>query len=206
MKQLAVLCLLIATFCAQAEMSSNAERLRIGNARSALEAGFLRDEKDCYQKFLVNSCLEKIKSRRRDAMDDLRRQEILLNEQERKFKAAEQVKKTEEKQTLEEQQQAADLRSRALKDFDVRLARDEQKTTTRTMALAGAKSSEAAAKNRAKNAQDKQAARLDRQAGAAEELTKYNQRVAKALERQARFANEKANQSKPSAQPLPVPD
>ena len=36
-----------------------------------------------YQRFAVNSCLDNVNERRREAMANLRRQEIVLNEQER---------------------------------------------------------------------------------------------------------------------------
>lgn len=205
MKKTIALFLLIATFAAWAQSSSEASRLQISNTRTQLEAGFVLEDTACYKKFLVNNCLEEVTARRRAVMANLRSQEIVLNEQDRKIKAAEQLKKTEDKSSAAKKQQAADSRNQALKDSSERVARDLEKNAARVTSQTNAKVSADTAKSRAKDAQDKQASRVAKQAAAAEELNKYNQRLAKAQERATRLAKEKAGQTKPPAAPLPVP-
>jgi flagellar biosynthesis GTPase FlhF len=68
------------------------ERQRINAERSKLQGGFLAEDIACYKKFAVNSCLEKVNERRREAMADLRRQEILINDQERRSNFAKRKK------------------------------------------------------------------------------------------------------------------
>lgn len=205
MKNLIPLMLLIASFLAQAQLSNDAERLRIANARVDLEAGFAREDAACYKNFLVNNCLNEVMRRRRAAVADLSRQELTLNKEDRTVKAAEQVKKTENKVSLENQQKAVDKRLKALDDFDARKVRDQEKTAAQATAKSNEKTSLNAAEGRLKSVQEKQASRSAKQTATAEELKKYNERLAKAQERQVRLANDKASQTKPLAQPLPVP-
>ena len=204
MNKLFVLVLLFVSFAVQSQTSNDAERQRNSNERSVLEAGFSSEDTACYKKFLVNRCLDDVKARRGEALADLRRQEILLNDQERKAKGAEQIKKTEDKDSPEKQQQAADKRTDALKDSDDRVAKDQQKATDRATATANEKSKLKEAATRTKNAQDKQTSRAAKQATTPDEVKKYQQRLKKAQDRQARLAKEKASQTKPSAAPLPV--
>jgi len=209
MKKWIVLTLLMAGFGVKAQTSSNsssdAERLRINADRSKLESAFALEDTACYTRFLVNNCLDEVKVRRRDALADLRRQEILLNDEARKAKAADQLQKTEVKSSPEKLQQEADKRAQAVKDFEDRMARDKQKNADREALQAGEKAKSDAAAGRIKSNQDKASGRAARQTLEAEELRKYNQRVELAKERQARYAREKASQTKAPAQPLPTP-
>jgi len=209
MKKWLVLTLLMACFGLKAQTgtgsSSDAERLRISADRSRLEAAFAVEDTACYKRFLVNNCLDEVKVRRRDALADLRRQEIVLNDEARKAKAAEQLQKIEDKSSPEKLQREADERAQAVKDFEDRMARDKQKNTDREVLQAGEKAKSDAAAGRIKSNQDKGAGRAAKQTLEAEELRKYNQRLKQARERQARYAREKASQTKAPAQPLPTP-
>ena len=91
MKKWLVLTLLL--FCmgvnAQSKGGSliDAERLRISADRERLNAAFAIEETACYQRFFVNNCLDEVKARLDDGLADLRRQEIVLNEESRQAKA-----------------------------------------------------------------------------------------------------------------------
>ena len=101
MNRLAVLliafCLAAAAQAQQDEASLAAERARLGNERARVDAEFKAEEKACYGKFAVNDCLAAAKSKRRQALGDLRRQEIALNDAERKRKAIERRQSIEDK-------------------------------------------------------------------------------------------------------------
>jgi colicin import membrane protein len=56
----------------------SAELARINAQREHAEAEFAAQEKACYQRFAVNSCIETARKHRRDALAELRRQEIAL--------------------------------------------------------------------------------------------------------------------------------
>lgn len=186
-------------------MTPDAERLRINAQRTRLETGFSLESAACYQKFLVSHCLDDIKLRRRETLADLRRQEIALNALDRKAKAAGQIRKTEEKSSPENQQQDAEKRAAALADFQVRMNREEQKNAARTEAQANEPANSKALAERVKSQQDKAMARSRKQAAAAEELRKFNERQEKAKERQIQRDLNLLSQTK-SAQRLPVPE
>lgn len=210
MKNFAALGLLLAGIAcgagAQAQITADTERLRIGNERARLEASFTLEDTACYKKFLVNNCLDEVKVRRREALADLRRQEISLNDQERKTKGAAQIQKTEDKASPEKQQQDADRRAEALKEYEGRLEREKQKNAGRVTAQSNEKANADAAAGRVKSSQDKAGARASKQAATAEEVKKYNERLEKAKERQARYAKDQASQTKPGSKPLPTPE
>ena len=204
MKKWTALGILIAGSVALAQTGSDVERERISAERSRLEATFTREDTACYKRFLVNNCLDEVKIRRRDALADLRRQEIVLNDEARKSKGAEQLQKIEDKSSPEKLQLEADKKAQAAKDFADAMARDKQKNADRVTLQAGEKANAEAAASRVKNNQDKQARAASKQAAATEELRKYNERQAQAKERQARYARDKASQAKTPAQPLPA--
>ncbi len=189
-----------------ASRAADAERARINGERSRLEAGFTREEIACYKKFMVNNCLDEIKPRRRLALADLKRQEIALDEQDRKARAADQIRKTEEKSSLEKQQEAADRRGQSLKDFDSRLEREKEKNADRESAKANEKGSLDSAADRARSNQEKASSRGTKQAATAEEVRKFREREDKARERQARYERDKAARTGPAAKPLPQPE
>ena len=186
-------------------MTPDAERARITAERAKLEAGFNVEDAACYKKFLVNNCLDEIKLRRRDALADLRRQEITLNALERKAKGAEQVKKTAEKSSPEKQQQDAEKRAAALKDSQARMDREKQKNADRADAQSSELTNSEALAKRIKGNQDKAVVRNSKQAAAAEEVKKFNERQENAKERRAQHDRDQLNQTKP-AKSLPVPD
>jgi colicin import membrane protein len=189
-----------------AQATPDAERTRINRERAQLEKGFAAEDVVCYRKFMVNNCLDDVKLRRREALADLRRQELALEEQERKAKGAAQIQKTEEKQSAEKQQEAADKRAAALRDFNARLEREDKKNAGRDTAKSNEKSNSDAAANRTRENQEKAGSRATRQAANAEEVKKYNERLQKAAERQARHDREQASRSNPPARPLPSPE
>lgn len=204
MKKLIVPVLLSASLSVLAQASNDAERLRISTERSTLEAGFTREDTACYKKFLVNNCLDEVKARRRAALADLRRQEITINDQERKARGAQQIQKTEDKASPEKQKEAFDKRAQAVKDFEDRMARDKQKNADRKKLQANEKANRESSAARAKGAQDQQASRTAKEAGAAEELKKYNEKLEKAKQREARIAKDKASRTREPVAPLPV--
>ena len=183
----------------------DAERSRIETERARLEAGFLTEDVACYKRFAVNSCLEKVNAKRREAMADLRRQEISLNDEDRKIRGAEQLRKTEEKSSPEKQQEAADNRAKALEDYQARLDRDKKKQEEKGTAASSAKSNSEASADRLKGNQQKAQTRTDKQATAAEEARKYNERQKEAQERRAQHEKDALNRLKPPAKGLPPP-
>lgn len=189
----------------EAPPSPQAERARISAERSELEAELSVAEAGCYKNFFVNSCLEKVKSRRDAVMGVLKRQEVILNAQDRKDKGAEQILRTEEKSSLESVQRGADKRNAAVEELRLRVERDVQKTENRAEVKASEQANREAAAQRLEKNQEKAAARSARQAEATEAVNKSNQRLQQARERRLRHEREMLERIKPRSNPLPVP-
>jgi hypothetical protein len=81
------------------------ERQRIAQERTDHEAIYLEAERECYSRFAVSDCLRTARKDRRLAMDELRRQELVLNDMERKTKALEALKRIEANLAQQQQQQ-----------------------------------------------------------------------------------------------------
>ena len=77
------------------------ERNRIQTDRVRLEAQYEREETACYARFAVTDCLLEVRVRRREALSELRRQEVELNNAERKRKALEQIERIEKKSSIQ---------------------------------------------------------------------------------------------------------
>ena len=118
------------------QLERNSERTRITAERQKIESAYIAEQAICFRKFFANACLEKLLPPRSAALADLRRQEILINELERKISAADQLLKNEqrllsqrEKQTeqaIKVQQEADNLIERAkLKEISQRNAAEQ---------------------------------------------------------------------------------
>jgi colicin import membrane protein len=183
----------------------DAERARIASERARLETGFLTEDAACYKKFFVNSCLDDVNVRRRESLATLRTQEISLNEQERKLKGAEQLRRTEEKSSAENQQRVADQRAKAAADSQSRLDGQKQKQQSRTQAQAAEQANSESRASRLQANQQKKQARSAKQAAEAAETARYEARQKEAEERRAQNAREQLQRGKPAAKPLPLP-
>ena len=186
-------------------ISENSERTRIGAERAQAESVFLAQESDCYRKFLVNKCLDEIKVSRREVLGDLKRQEISLDAEIRRAKAADQIQKTEEKASLANQQEKEAKRVNALKNTESRLERERNKQADRLILKSNEKLNQNNSMNRIKNSQEKISAQTAKQVGSAEEVKKFNDRQEKAKQRQARHDRDQLNQTQPIVKSLPLP-
>jgi len=184
----------------------DAQRAVITAEYSRLQAGFLTEEAACYKKFAVNNCLGKVDIRRREAMAELRRQEILLNDEERRIKGQEQIRKIDEKSSPERKQQAADRRAKALEDYQQRLEREKDKPPARTTVPSNEKTGSTGNPEKLLAQQKKNQARAAQQAEAAEKAKKFNERQKEARERRARHEADQLTRGKPAAKPLPLPE
>ena len=182
------------------------QRAAISAERRRLETDFLTEDAACYKKFAVNNCLGKVNTRRREAMAELRRQEILLNDAERRIKGEEQIRKTQEKLSPENQQQAADSRAKAEEESVGRLEREKDKQRDRTIRQSNEKAARATNAEKLLTHQKKNQMRADKQATDSEEAKKFNQRLKEAQERRAQHEADQLKRVKPAAKPLPLPE
>ena len=195
----------VAQIAAAATANPDVERTRIADERARLEAGFLTEDAACYQRFFVNNCLDETNTRRRETLAALRTQEIQLNEQERKLRGAEQIRRIEEKASTENRQLEVDRRARAESSDQSRLTGQKEKQQSRTKAQAAEQANSEARTERLRANQQKKQARSDRQAAEAAETARYDARQKEAEARRAQNAREQLQRAKPAAKPLPLP-
>jgi hypothetical protein len=90
------------------------ERARLETERMTLEAGVKQQEAACYARFAVADCLYQVRVQRRAAMEQLKKQEIVLNAAERKLKAEEQLERLKAKTSPQQLEEEAARRLEAL--------------------------------------------------------------------------------------------
>ena len=84
-------------------LQRKAEHERINAERALVQKNVATEEAACYQKFVVNSCLADIRAKRRTALADLKRQELLLNDAERKERAEAALQGVEDRKAAQAQ-------------------------------------------------------------------------------------------------------
>jgi len=182
-----------------------AKRLEIYAERATLESGFRAEDAACNKNFAVNLCLNDVKVRRSESVASLRRQEILLNDEERQIKGDEQIRKTEEKSSPEKQREAADRAIKANEDHQSRLERENSKQRNRKTAVANENLAVNANAEKLLRNQRKAIERGRKQAAAAEQAKKYADRQIEAKKRQAEHDADRAAAGRVAAKPLPLP-
>ena len=191
---------------AQEDQGEAAQRARIAVERGQAEAAFRTQEKACYGKFAVNDCLNAAKAQRRQALADLRRQEISLNEAQRKRKAVEHLRSIEERSSPDKQQKQAQQRATALDDQRDREAAAARKAADRVSSETQAPAKAAARQEQvARRQAEASAAQAQRAEDAARNVKRRQQRLAEAQDRRASMDKRLAERNKPKAQPLPPP-
>ncbi|MBC7434485.1 MAG: hypothetical protein H7332_00285 [Bdellovibrionales bacterium] len=180
------------------------ERARISSERTAVDARYLAEEKGCYKKFVVNECLNEARARRRESLADLRRQDVSINDAERKRRAADEMRRLEEKASPQKQDEAAERRERSLNDQRIRNDKAAKKDETERENEANAQSRVKARLEKEKNLADKAASRASKAAAAPQEAARREQKIRDAAERQARVQKKRAERTKPLGDPLPA--
>ncbi len=196
------------------------ERTRIEQEKAAITVDYEAAKADCYQKFQVNSCLAQARSARINRSSTVKRQEILLNDRQRKRRADEQLQSTQAKALARGEdtvaaQPKAPLPAQASASQSLPATaqpkqRSEQQTANQQSAAQAAQAAQAAKlrKNEVANKQtiavNKAAARKAKQAQSAEAKARYEANLKDA---QARRASAAARQqaAKKNLLPLPVP-
>jgi colicin import membrane protein len=206
------------------DAGERAERERINQERQRVSAQHAAAKELCYQKFRVNDCLSEARNTHNNQLADLKRQEISLNDLQRKRRGAEQVRKVEEKTSPERQEEIAQQRGKALaadakrqqrqseRAVPVAKATREPKPKPEAKAARGPKSVGNAPQARSSNAAEKLARQkskaVDRQeriAAAARAKVQNEQRSKDAAAHAASVQNRQKQHKKPPAAALPIP-
>jgi len=181
----------------------DAEKSRISAERKAVETRYDKDRAACYQKFAVQDCLNDVRRTRRTQVEDLNRQEAIINDGERKRRAAAQLDDLERKGQLSPEDAAR--RESALQS-----QKDREQRAADREAGRQAKEAEAAANRRAFEGKQKahaqeQAQQAERRAQEQAERQRYEDRLKKAEQDRAELEARNAKRTKPRSAPLPTP-
>jgi len=86
------------------------ERARIKSAREAASEAYKKAVKDCYQQVVVSSCKMDAQQKKIEIDNDLRRQEVLLNNYQRQLRGEKALQRLDEKQSVDKQIEAEEKR------------------------------------------------------------------------------------------------
>jgi transglutaminase/protease-like cytokinesis protein 3 len=190
---------------AQEKAANALERSKVAAERARLEAGFQAEEAACKSRFAVNACLQEIRTRRSEAMADLRRQDILINEADRKARSADQIKKTEDKSNLERKQHRAEKEKKAQQETDRLAERSDQRGQSQAKSAADASANLEAAQTRQKNSQSKAGEAKTRDEQAAANVQNAKVRAEKAAQNLAERDKRLKDKTNSPRKPLPAP-
>lgn len=172
-----------------------AEQARIDRERASAQARQAEEEAECRRRFVVTSCLDNTRRKWQPVLAELKRQEIALNDADRKQRAADQQRRLDEKVSPQAQEEAAQRRAQALADHEARQSRASEKAGG--PAPAGKPRDPTSATDRGGADLTREQADANAQAHA--------RRVQEAQERKERARERQAERSKPPASSLPVP-
>jgi len=99
MKSRCALLLFLFVFAASWAASADEERERLRVERVKVEADFAAKERECQKRFVVTSCVDRARRERRQDMDSLRKQQEVLDEADRKQRAAERMEEIGRKES-----------------------------------------------------------------------------------------------------------
>jgi colicin import membrane protein len=128
MKLFAAFALALAAVAVHAQAPDEAaERGRIRQEREAADKRFKEAETACRAKFAVNDCIAEARRDRNAIVTELKRQERILDDQERTRKAAQRQKEIDERSSPQRQEEAARKRAKAAEEQEERDARAAEK-------------------------------------------------------------------------------
>lgn len=190
-----------------------AERARIAGERKVVEDRFAAEKKACNARFAVTDCVEKATRARNAALGDLRRQERVLNDADRRQRAAERLKELQERDSPERRREAEERRVRGLaeqKEREERAAAKAQKRSAEQARRAQdprpprQPASAPAPQGGARIAPGPKAPPMSAE-DAARNRAEYEARFAEAERHKAEVRARVARRAKPAASGLPVP-
>lgn len=189
---------------AQTPEEIGVERARIAAERQKAESQFAAREQACYGKFAVNDCIAAAQAVRRQALADLRRQEVGLNGLERKRRAAERMRELEERQAEQRARHGGEAAAKAQADARERQQRAADKAARpapQGRATQQQEPARPAPQGRPRQAQEPQA---DAPVDVEGNRRRHEERVRQVEEHKAK-ALARAEKKQKKAAPLPVP-
>lgn len=201
-------CTLLACGAALAQPVDNPLQWRQGieTQRATTEKTYAADKVVCYQQFAVNDCLTHARQRFNAAMAESKRQDVVLNDAQRKRLAALQMRKLEERDMPEVLQGAAAQRTQRAADAQVRQERAEAKQREQALTPAAGVAQARTRDYQQKEAQKAREHRLPalNNPDAAAKQSAFEQKQREALAHQAELEKTRKERTKPLSAPLPL--
>jgi colicin import membrane protein len=185
------------------QLARNAERVRITAERQQIESAFKAEQAICFRKFFANACRDELLPPYRSALADLRRQEVLMNEVERKISAADQLLKNEERLSLQREKQAEQA-IKVQQDADNLTERAKQQKINQGNAAEQAAGNIADRDAKLDSRQSQAAEAETKRAQAAANVEATRQRQAQAAQRRAEHEQRLRDQGPPTGKSLPT--
>ena len=182
------------------------ERSRIERERAAEMRRQQQVESGCYQRFAVNACLLERRVKHRELMADLKRQEIALNDRERRLRSSEQLRRIEDKVSSPERD--IDLMNR--QQQGAQKATDAANTAAQRAVDAANQTRERAERQaeqqrKQQQAVEKAAERASKAAQAPEEARRFQDKLQDAASHRQQVERDAKSSPGPRGAPLPVP-
>ena len=179
------------------------ERDRIKAERAQMEAEYSNSLRACYQKIHVNNCKDEAFRIRLQKTHDLRAQERVLNDQERKKRSAAALQSIEDKNSLDSQTDSTERRARSSQQHLDKLESNLEKNQERLDKEA--REAENLEKNarREKDLAERQRAHAEKLEAARVEREKYLQKLQSSQEHREQVERNRVQRGLPGAAPLP---
>lgn len=182
-----------------------AERARLTAERAAVNKAFNDQRGVCFKRFSVEDCLAQSRREKRSSLDNIKRQEALINDAERKRRGGDALNRLDEKNSAQRAQEAAAQRDKAVKAQKDR----DQRAGDHATGRAGLAAQEADKVRQYKSKQrahaEQQAKEAGRSAQAPVEVQRQEEKVRKAAAHRADVEKKNAERTKPRSAPLPPP-
>lgn len=211
---LAAAVVVLAAFQVQAQEAPG-ERERIKSERAAADRRFVEGQRECRGRFAVNDCLAEVRRQHMLVLGDLKRQENVLKDADRRRRSAERQQAVDERSSPEQQQKAEQRRLKALQDQQEREQRAADKAGKRAAdeAARAQKAPRPPKEAKAGPPQPQGTARVPhapKPSGptpqeAEKNRRAYEQRIKEAEQHKEEVRLRVAKRSKPAASALPVP-
>lgn len=217
MKILAACTLALLAACSahaqDADAERNRERERIRSERTAADARYAEAKRACNARFAVNDCVDRATRAHNTTVGELRRQELLINDAERRQRADERLRELEERNSPQARKEAEERRARAAADQKEREAEAAGKARKRAQQQEERAAHPLAAKSPSGPSGPQGSARAPGQSKgsplsaeeAASNRAAYEARLREAEEHKAEVRERIATRAKPAASALPIP-
>ena len=161
--------------------------------RKSIESSYASKEADCYKKFSVNPCIDKVRIEKNAAMAESKRRELLLNDQ----------KREEKKQNSLKTPKAIPSNSEKIESANHKLASKEMADSNKRVDSAKGRVDTANQKKRESLAKADQ--RVKKNALSTDRAVKYQEKTTAAEAHKTSVEQRNAGDTKLRALPLPLP-